>query len=338
MSTPYTTNRPGRISRPGRGGIELRTGAYALSLLAVPINVQAVVALEDGAKTLIELRRAAGSPPPTTFRGHLKSMSDLGILRRRSPDGSGRVLYELCESGRELLSVVETLRAWLAEAPDGPITLGTSAARSAVKAAAEGWSTGIMRALAAKALTLTALDRLISDMTYPSLERRLEAMRLAGQIEPAPSSGRGTPYVVTEWLRKAIAPLIAGVHWERTHLPEQTSAVTRVDVEAAFMIAIPMLRLRTDVTGMSRLAVELNGSGGKRLAGVMVEVEHGKIGTCTSRLDGSPTASGIGSATAWIRAVTDAAPSRLELEGDRALTEVLVEGLHSVLFGALQHR
>jgi DNA-binding HxlR family transcriptional regulator len=326
------------VQRLGREGIDLRTGAYALSLLAVPINVQAVVALDEGAKTLIELRRAAGSPPPTTFRGHLKSLGDLGILRRHSPDGSGPDVYELRESGRELLSVVETLRVWLAEAPDGPITLGTSAARSVVKAAAEGWSTGIMRALAAKPLTLTALDRLISDMTYPSLERRLEAMRLAGQIEPTPSKGRGTPYVVTEWLRKAIAPLIAGVHWERTHLAEQTAAVTRVDVEAAFMIAIPMLDLKADVTGVSRLAVELNGSRGKRLAGVMVQVEHGKIGTCTSRLEGNPSASGVGSATAWIRAVTDANPDRLDLEGDRTLAKVMVEGLHSVLFGALQDR
>lgn len=313
----------------------MRTGAYALSLLAAPINVQAVMALDAAPKSLVELRRAAGSPPPTTFRGHLKTLVEIGVLERRpQEDRSGSAVYELCESGRELLSVATTLEAWLAEAPDGPITLGSAQAKSAVKAAAEGWSTGIMRALAAKPLTLTELDRLIAEITYPSLERRLEAMRLAGQIEPAPSRGRGTPYVVTEWLRKAIAPLIAGVHWERTHLPQKTAAVTRVDVEAAFMIAIPMLDLTAEVSGLSRLAVQLNGSG-KKLAGVMVEVDNGRIGNCTSRLEGHPTASGIGSATAWIRAVTDPDPDRLSIEGDHELAGALVDGLHDVLFGAL---
>jgi DNA-binding HxlR family transcriptional regulator len=319
-------------------GIELRTGAYALSLLAAPINVQVVIALDGEPKSLVDLRRAAGSPPPTTFRGHLKALAEIGVLERSHAEGAVGAMYELRESGRELVSVAETLRAWLAEAPDGPVTLGSAAAKSAVKAAAEGWSTGIMRALASKPLTLTELDRLITDVTYPSLERRLEAMRLAGQIEPVASKGRGTPYTVTEWLRKAIAPLIAGVHWERTHMADQTVPVTQVDVEAAFMIVIPMLDLPADVSGTSRLAVELNGSRGKRLAGVMVEVEKGQVGTCTSRLEGDPTASGIGSATAWIRAVTDPAPEQLDIDGDHKLAGALINGLHDVLFGTLRQR
>jgi len=127
---------------------------------------------------------------------------------------------------------------------------------------------------------------------------------------------------VTEWLRKAIAPLIAGVHWERTHRTEQTAPVTRVDVEAAFMIVIPMLDLPADVSGRSRLAVQLNGNEAKqRLAGVMVEVDKGRIGNCTSRLEGEPAASGIGTATAWIRAVTDPDPDRLNIDGDRRLAK-----------------
>jgi DNA-binding HxlR family transcriptional regulator len=317
----------------------VRTGAYALSLLAAPINVQVVAGLRDGPKALVDLRRAAGSPPPTTFRGHLKTLVDLGVLERRQrEDLAGNGEYWLRDSGQELLSVAETLKLWLSESPQGPIALGTAMAKSATKAAAEGWSTGIMRALASKPLTLTELDRLIADVTYPSLERRLEAMRLAGQIEAVPSKGRGTPYTVTEWLRKAIAPLIAGVHWERTHLPAKTVPVTRVDVEAAFMIAIPMLELPNNLSGVSRLAVELNGNESKRLAGVMIEVEKGRIGSCTSRLAGDPEASGIGSATAWIRAVTDPDPERLTIDGDHRLAGALVEGLHEVLFGALRGR
>lgn len=312
----------------------MRTGAYALSLLATPINVQVLAALKEGPRSLVELRRAAGSPPPTTFRGRLRKLNEIGAVARRQR-GSDGIEYALLESGQELLAVAETLRTWLAGAPDGPIEPGSTASKSAVKAMAAGWSTGIVRALAAKPLTLTELDRLIVDITYPSLERRLEAMRLAGQIEPAPSKGRGTPYTVTEWLRQAIAPIIAGVHWERMRMPDATAEVTRVDVEAAFMMAIPMLSLPSGLSGSSRLAVRLNGKA-QRLAGVMVEVEEGQIGNCTSRLSDDARASGIGEATAWIQAVTEPDPERLSIEGDRRLTSALVEGLHDVLFGSVR--
>jgi hypothetical protein len=70
----------------------------------------------------------------------------------------------------------------------------------------------------------------------------------------------------------------------------------------------------------------------------MIEVEKGRIGSCTSRLAGDPEASGIGSATAWIRAVTDPDPERLTIDGDHRLAGALVEGLHEVLFGALRGR
>ncbi len=40
----------------------------------------------------------------------------------------------------------------------------------------------MLRALAAGSLSLTELDRLIGALSYPSLERRLVAMRLAGLV------------------------------------------------------------------------------------------------------------------------------------------------------------
>src|SRR5882672_5082471 len=154
-----TTRDRGR----GRGQSKVRTGAYALSLLAVPINVHVLTALAEGPKPLVELRRAAGSPAPTTLRGHLRTLTEIGVVDRRRAEGSrAGVEYELGESGRELLSVAVTLQEWLAEAPEEPLFLGGAATRNAVKALAEGWSTGMIRALASKPLTLTELDRLIT--------------------------------------------------------------------------------------------------------------------------------------------------------------------------------
>jgi DNA-binding HxlR family transcriptional regulator len=313
----------------------VRTGAYALTLLGAPINMHALSALGERPRTLVDLRRAAGSPPPTTLRGHLRRLTEIGVVERRAADHPHtNVEFVLAGSGRELLAAAATLQAWLAQAPEGPLTLGNANAKGAVKALAEGWSTGIIRALASKPLTLTELDRLITDVSYPSLERRLEAMRMVGQIEPVASKGRGTPYVVTDWLRRAIAPIIAAVHWEQTQMPSQAPAITRIDVEAAFMMVIPLLRLGAEYSGASRLAVEMENANGPRLAGVMVAMEEGRVASCTTRLQGETRAEATGSATSWIRAVTDPDPSRLRMVGDRSLAIAYVGAIHEALFGA----
>jgi DNA-binding HxlR family transcriptional regulator len=297
--------------------------------------MHALAALAEEPRTLVDLRRVAGSPPPTTLRGHLRRLTEIGVVKRRHAEHSHtHVEFELADSGRELLGAAATLQAWLTESPEGPLTLGNANAKGAVKALAEGWSTGMIRALASKPLTLTELDRLITDVSYPSLERRLEAMRMVGQIEPVASKGRGTPYVVTDWLRRAIAPIIAAVHWEQMQLPSETPAITKIDVEAAFMMVIPILRLAPELSGRSLLAVNMNGAGKRRLAGVMVELEEGRIASCTTRLEGEPVAEAIGSATDWIRAVTDPEPERLEITGDRRLAVAYVAAIHEVLFGA----
>jgi DNA-binding HxlR family transcriptional regulator len=314
----------------------VRTGAFALSLLSAPINMHALSALEQGPRTLVDLRRLAGSPPPTTLRGHLRRLTEIGVVERRGANHpQTSVEFALAESGRELLGAAATLQAWLAESPEGPLELGNANAKGAVKALAEGWSTGMIRALASKPLTLTELDRLITDVSYPSLERRLEAMRMVGQIEPVPSRGRGTPYTVTDWLRKAIAPIIAAVHWEQMQLPSRAPAITKIDVEAAFMMVIPMLGLGEELSGTSRLAVEMNDGDGKpRLAGVMVALERARVASCTTRMQGEPNAEAIGSATSWIRAVTDPEPERLKISGDRRMAVAFVTAIHEALFGA----
>ena len=92
----------------------------------------------------------------------------------------------------------------------------------------------------------------------------------------------------------------------------------------------------TTASGRCRLAVQMDGIGNQRLAGLMVEVEKGRIESCTSRLEGNAAASGTGSATSWIRAVTDQEPDRLRIGGERDLAASLVEGIHGFLFGSVR--
>lgn len=307
----------------------MRTGAHALTLLSSPLNVQALMALEDEPKPLPRLRKEVGSPPPTTMRNHLLMLTELGIIERfRSNEFPPHVDFALGGAGRDLLSVVGAVNAWLVSAPDGPVELGTVAAKRSIKALVDGWATGVVRALAAKPLSLTELDRLISRVSYPSLERRLAAMREAGQLEALSANGNGRRQMVTDWLRQAVGPLAVASRWEQMHPSDRVPPPGRIDVEAAFLLAVPRLRLSNASSGACRLAVELTGGGAMdSMAGVVVSLEDGAVIGCSSRLGGEVQAWVSGTPSGWFRAVVDGLPDQLELGGDNALAAGLLEGL-----------
>jgi DNA-binding HxlR family transcriptional regulator len=283
----------------------------------------------------MDLRRAVGSPPQTTMRMHMRTLTNTGILERhRQRDFPGSVDYALAPAGRHLTAVARVVQAWLASSPEKPLELGSQPAKSAIKALVDGWNATIVRAVAAKPFSLTELNKLISSLNYPSLERRFGALRFAGLIEPYPGQTRGTPYAATELLRRAVAPLAAATRWERRHLPEATAPIGRIDVEAAFLLTIPMLRLPVELSGSCRLAVEAGGASAP--AGVLIEVEEGRIVSCVARLQGRAGAWASGTAAAWIQAVTAAEADRLEVGGASELAIAVLEALHGSLVQARQ--
>jgi len=161
-----------------------RSGAQTLVLLANPIVVAVLQALSEGSKPQSELRQVAGSPAQTTLRAQLRGLEEIHTVEgRRQNSFPGVREYELTATGRELVAVLSVLERWLAAAPEDPLPLGSTAAKAAIKALAEGWSTRMLRALAAGPLSLTELDRVIATLSYPSLERRLTAMRLVSLVE-----------------------------------------------------------------------------------------------------------------------------------------------------------
>jgi DNA-binding HxlR family transcriptional regulator len=311
----------------------VRAGAFALSLLSVPLNVHALQALEQEPTALIDLRRTMGSPPQTTMRGHLRTLTEIGAIECvRRAEFPVTVDYALAAGGRELLGVSKVLQSWLEQSPEGPLRLGDPGAKSAVKALVGGWSSGIIRALAARPLSLTALSRLIAGLNYPSLERRLAAMRLAGQIEAVPGESRGTPYRATRWLRGAVAPLAAGSRWERNRAAANSAPIGRLDVEAAFLLTVPYLRLPAETSGACRMAVELQGgSASSGLAGVLTTVDAGRVVSCVSQLTGPADGWASGTPTAWMDAILENDIEALEIGGDGDLVRELTGGLRSGL-------
>jgi DNA-binding HxlR family transcriptional regulator len=267
------------------------------------------------------------------MRGHLRTLTETGIARRQRQNSfPGAVHYELTPAGQALAEVAGILGTWLVTAPESPLQLGSNAARNAIKALVDGWSTSMIRALAAMPLSLTDLNGLIGGVSYPSLERRLSAMRLVGLIEKTQGRSRGTPYAVTPWLRRAIAPLAAAARWERLFVATETAPIKRLDAEAAFLLALPLLRLPPESSGSCRLAVEFNANGVDKLAGVMAAVDEGRVVGCGTKLKGDADAWAVGSSTAWLQAAIDRDSGQLDVGGDCQLARSLLDGLHDVLF------
>jgi DNA-binding HxlR family transcriptional regulator len=315
----------------------LRPGAEGLSLLAVPLNVDVLRALEDEELSLTDLRQAVGHPPATTMRSYLRTLTELGVLERRQEGGfPGSVSIALARSGKGLLRVGAVLQRWLQRAPTGPVTLGTTAAKSAIKALVGGWSSNAIRAIAARPFALTELHRLMPQISYPTLERRLTAMRMVGLIEARRiGAGSGTPYSATQWLRLAVAPLAAAAGWEQEFLSSQAAPVGRSDIESTFLLTIPLLlHLPSDLCGMCRLAVELRGDPDPEYVGAMVALEEGRVTSCMARLAGEADGWAVGTPLDWFRWVNGEGDPRLDFGGDVYLASAVAEGLREALASA----
>jgi DNA-binding HxlR family transcriptional regulator len=319
---------------------EVRAGARVLDLFTNPLNAQVLRVHVDGPLRLAGLQNKIGYAASTTLRAALGNLRAIGALDKRKIGGSRfAVETELTPMGEEMIYVADVIDRWLTRAPNGPISPDSDAAKGAVKALAGGWSSTLMRALANRSFTLTELDRLIPQISYPSLERRLASMKATGQIEPVKTGGRGTPYVVTDWLRQSIGPLCAAGRCERRHL-DDAAPITNVEVEAAFMLALPLAPLPPSSNGTAMLAVKTDEvpraeqRRGRNLAGVIVEVERGELASCAARVEEGPPTWALGSPDTWLNVVIDGTLEHLRLGGARPqLALDLVNGIHFALFG-----
>jgi DNA-binding HxlR family transcriptional regulator len=305
-----------------------RSGTAALELLSAPLNLQLLRGLQRGPMSVIDLQRDIGSPPQSTMRIYLRALEDVrAVSRAHRPGFQISSDYALAAPGLALMTVAASLQRWLSFSPQGGIELGTPVARSAIRALLEGLSSSMVRALAGQTLSLTELARLIPRISYPALERRLTVMRLVGLVEAHRGEGRATPYQPTDWLRRAVAPLTSAAEWEREYIPETTSPIGRLDVEAVFLLAAPLMELPATLTGKVRLAVEIQRGVSPVFAGVLVSVEGGEVTSCTAGLDGEAEAWISGAPRSWLRRMNLGEGDHLELGGDSGVARAVLDGL-----------
>lgn len=317
---------------------EPRAGARILELLANPLNARILRALEPGPLRLAELHERTEWPAQTTLRAVIANLRELGLLERvevnRMPLS---VANGLTDAGREALFVAGVVERWLAAAPEGPIPIDSDAAKAAIKALTAAWSSTMVRELAFEPASLTELDRRIEDMSYPSLERRLSRMRSTRQIEPAATAnGRGRPFGVTEWLRLAVAPLCASARCERRFMREESAPITAVEVEAAFLLVVPLIVLPAEAEGICMLSVSADpetAEAERNLAGVTVEVRGGEVVGCAPRVDTATPTWALGSPGTWLNVSIEGRLERLRIGGSRPqLAADLAHGIHVALF------
>jgi DNA-binding HxlR family transcriptional regulator len=318
---------------------EHRAGSRVLSVFENPLNTRILRAHADGPQRLAELQEKIGWPAEATLRAAVANLRELGSLsKEKACTTPSAIATSLTPAGEDMLCVADEVEAWLALCPDGPISPDAPEAKGAVKALAGGWNSTLMRILANRPFTLTELASLIPDISYPSLERRISWMRVTGQIEPVEKEGRGTPYVITDWLRHAIAPLCAAGRCELRHMAGESGPITNIEVEASFLLAVPLVSLPNHAGGASMLAAQTDlaePEGEAGLAGVTVQVKTGEVLSCSPKVDAEPSTWAVGSPETWLDAVIDGRIEDLRIGGARPqLALDLVSGVHQALFPA----
>jgi DNA-binding HxlR family transcriptional regulator len=256
------------------------------------------------------------------MRLYVRELIEIGALERhRRKSFPSSTSYSVTPSGRALLEVSGLLQRWLWESPNGPIPPGSAAFKNVIRALAEGWSTNLVRALSAKPFSLTELSKLIPGVGYPSIERRLGAMCRTGLLRKV-KDGRTSLYTMTPWLRSAVVPLVAAACWERRFAPDQTAPVQRVDVEAAFLLAVPLVKLNPALSGSCRLVVDV----GSTPAGVQLGIEEGEVVSCSTKLKGEVDGYASGSPAAWFWRMSGE-EGELSFDRESSVAQAMVDAL-----------
>ena len=145
---------------------------------------------------------------------------------------------------------------------------------------------------------------------------------------------RRARYRVTNWLREGIGPLAAAARLERHQGHEDTAPPDELDVQAAFLLTLPLVALPVEPSGSCRLAVQLSDEA-PSTAGVMAQVEEGHVVSCDTELRDEADTWATGSPIDWMDTLVEPATAQVSAGGDQRLAQALVEGLHERLFGVM---
>lgn len=235
--------------------------------------------------------------------------------------------------GEEFLFVAGTIERWLRRCPRGPLELGLAGARALAPMVCS-WSAMLTHALAPGPLTLAELQRTLAVLDPEGIEHRLETMIDSGQAEALYGSGRAPTFALTDWGREAISLIVAAVRYELRYPEDDVLAPDVFDAEAAFQMALPLIEAPTELHGTCRAGVRIPGEE-ELVSGSTAQIEDGRLVASSPLLDRVPETWVTGTPLDWCETVIDPSEAKLDMGGDVALAQGLVEALHERLFGEL---
>jgi hypothetical protein len=240
---------------------------------------------------------------------------------------------------QESLLFTTTVELWLLRAPGGGLEPGYRAARSASRALSVAWASTAVHALAAGPLTLDELHgALVGSLGRETLLEYVIDLESSGLVEPLEGESGEVRYAVTDWLREGVAPLAAAAWLDLRSAESDAAPPDELDVGAAFLLTLPLLRLPEDVSGACRLGVDVGRAAAPRAIGVTVRIEAGRVVAIEPGLDDGARAWAAGSSQAWLDALISREVQRVRTGGDELLVRSVLAGLHERLFSFTTER
>ena len=317
-------------------GYRARAGALTLLYLASPLERPVLRTLMAELTTGVKVQEI--EPPDPEFMV-MAVFEDSYLLEPADPDHPPEepigpdTMMRPTPAGREVPFVGTVLARWLRRCPQGPLELG-SGARRHMAALLGGWASMTIHALAGGPRSAAQVCEAIQVLDREVIDARIESMLETGLLEEAPGEDPdGEPLVrATEWLRRAVAPLAAAARMELRFPPGDTAPIAALDVEAAFQLTLPLLKLPRRFRGACSLAVELAEGVAGSPAGVTAQIEDGSVVACARGLDPDAQVAVSGDTGAWLDAVIDRRTEGISSSGERRLAKRILRELHRTLF------
>ena len=317
-------------------GYRARAGALTLLYLSSPLERPVLRTLMAELTTGVKVQEIVPPDPEHMVMGVFE---DSYLLEPADPDhppgepiGPDTVMRPT-PAGREVPFVGTVLARWLRRCPQGPLKHGEESGRH-MAALLGGWGSMTIHALAGGPLSAAQVCETVQVLDRKAVDARIGAMLETGLLESAPGEGPdGEPLVQpTGWLRRAVGPLAAAARMELRFPPGDTAPIGALDVEAAFQLALPLLKLPRRFSGACSLEVELEEDVADGPAGVTARIEQGRIVACERGLDPAADATASGTTAAWLDAVIDRRTEAISSSGDGRLLKRILRELHRALF------
>jgi hypothetical protein len=325
----------------GSEGIEAsayraRAGALTLSYLTSGLGRDTLRSVLAQAATDIDLVEDEDLVEPSQEESVDEVFADRYLVEPANPaddPDDPETKMQPAPAGREVPFVAAALQRWLEASPAGAIELGQGMG-DAIWPLLAGWTSTVVHALARGPRTLTEIFEEVAVLTWEGVDARVELLEESGMARALPAGpGEEPRFEATDWLRLGIAPLAAAARMELRHPLADMAPIAAADAEAALRLTLPLLRIKSGLSGACSLEVELDeGVVGGRV-GMTARIADGEVVACEPELDSGADAWVRGPTAGWLDAVIDRDQRLLDSGGDWRLPRDLLGGLHEALFG-----